>query len=439
MKTRPNSMQQPTQIISYHRNLTPPHGRAIISNIISRAFVFFVVIQSSLVVAQAPQALPSAVAIEKMIEGLGSDDFLFRQRSSEQLLEAGSAAIPQLRSAQTSLDQEVRYRANDVLKKILETDLEERAKRFLAVPPRSGDVSEFQHWNSFSRLAGTSREARSLLVAIHSNPKSAEVLREINLNRNASEISHDGDKTKSFDDQSVTSSVEVYAAEMYRRSMQSRADQASRLAGSGVVEELFASAFESNFLSLSPITVQQSEHKLAFLKLLTAWLKSELQTTPMTLAKLKIISNYHLKAFADDLADVLNQPQYPHKQAAIESLCKIFSSADEDDQATLENDDSGVVDAISQLRPFVLSDEVLVRLPQAETKGPVEVTLGDFAFQLILNMQEKAPNKFGMSEASGRMYMDNKSIFCFKNREAAVESIQEWLAAADDSQSNVDP
>ena len=99
---------------------------------------------------------------------------------------------------------------------------------------------------------------------------------------------------------------------------------------------------------------------------------------------------------------------------------------------------SGVVDAINQLKPFVLSNEVLMRLPQAETIGPVEVTLGDFAFQLMLHLQEKAPKDFGMLEAGGTMLLDNKSVFCYKNREAASESIRKWLANLDKSQSNID-
>jgi len=85
-----------------------------------------------------------------------------------------------------------------------------------------------------------------------------------------------------------------------------------------------------------------------------------------------------------------------------------------------------------------LCNEVLVRLPQSQKSGPVEVTLGDLAFQLILNMQEKYPKDFGMPEASGRLLLDNKSVFCHKKREAAIESIQDWLANSDESQSNTD-
>ena len=425
-------------------NLIPTQWISIVSVAALRAFVFLLVAQSGSAIAQTQQperkAVLSPSAIGKMIEGLGSDDFLLRQRSSEQLAEAGSAAIPLLESAQHSHDQEVRYRVTDILKKLLETDLQQRASRFLAMPPTSSDDCGFQHWSTFSQLAGTSREARSLLVAIHSNRHSQEVLGKIDLDRNASEISVDDRKSGRFKDRLVNTSVAVYAAEMYRRSMQPKAataDRKSPLTGSGVLEELSASAFESDFLSLPRVTVQQNEHKPAFLTLLTAWLKFELQSTPMTLAKLKIISAYRLSVFAEELAELLRQPQYPHKQAAIESLGKILSPADEEDQSTLKNG-PGVNDAISQLKPFILLNEVLVRLPQAETKGPVEVTLGDIAFQLILHMQEKAPKDFGMSEAGGKLLLDNKSIFCFTNREAASESIQKWLANLDESQPNVD-
>lgn len=420
-------------------NLALIQRRASISINTLRAIIFLLVAHSAFVVAQTQrpdqQPPPSANAIEKMIEGLGSDDFLLRQRSSEQLLAAGSRAIPLLTAAQNSLDQEVRYRAADILKALLETDLEERAKRFRAMAPTSNDDCGFQHWTTFSQSAGVSAEARSLLIAIHSNRHSEELLGKIDLNIRSSDTSPDDLKAKPFDNRTVKTSVAVYAAEMYRRLMQPRPSQKSQLTGNGVIEELSASAFESHFLSLSPITVQQSGYKQAFLKLLTAWLKLELQSTPMTVAKLKIISTHRLREFAEDLAEVLNQPQHPHKQAAIESLGKIFSPADEDDQSTLKNG-SSVDDAINQLKPFVLSNEVLVRLPQAETTGPLEVTLGDVAFQLILSMQEKSPKDFGMSETGGSMLLDNKSMFCYKNRDAANESIQKWLANFEESRSN---
>jgi len=407
------------------KNLIPTQWVSIVSVNALCAVVFLLVTQSGSAIAQPQQpeqkALRSANQIEKMIDGLGSDDFLFRQGASEQLLETGSAAIPLLESAQNSHDQEVRYRATEILKKLIKTDLEGRAKRFLAMTPTSSDNCEFQHWSAFSQLAGTSSEARSLLVAIHNDPQSEEKLEGIDLDGNASVIAVEDQKAKPFYDQPVKASVAVYAAEMYRRSMQPHAatdDRKPTMTDSEIIAELSASKFESNFLTLSPITVKQDEHKRAFLKLLTAWLKSELRSTPMTIAKLKIISVYRLRAFAKDISEVLHHPQYPHKQAAIESLSKIFSPAQEDDQPTLENG-SGVVDAISQLKPFILSDEVLVRLPQAE-------------------MQEKAPKDFGMSEAGGNMLLENKTIFCFTNREAASESIQKWLADLDESQANVD-
>ncbi len=424
-----------------------PSPNAHLSMTALSTIVLLIMAQSSLLLGQSsqpsdqPSPLRSQSAIEKMIEDLGDDDFLVRQRSSEALLEVGSEAIPQLKKAQASVDQEVKYRANDILKQLLETDLEERSNRFLALPSTSKDDCGFHHWPTFSRLAGTSSEARSLLAEIYGNPQSEKLLAGITLAPNPSDNDFAEAKPKLFNDRSVTPSVAAYAAEMYRRSMQpptAAGDQNSRLSGSGILEEFAASEFESNFLSLSPITVQQSAHKQAFLKLLSAWLRFELQSTPMTFAKLKIISAYRLSSFADDLCEAINQPQYPHKQAAIEALGKAFSPAEEDDQS-LSADGSSMHNAISQLKPFTLSNEVLTRLPQAKTTGPVDVTLGDFAFQLILNAQGKDPKDFGMSEANGRMRLDNTtSVFCFRNRDAARQSIDQWLAKFDDSKSNID-
>ena len=427
--------------LDYHISPSATHSNGSRSITVTLAVVFVLVFQQNFLVAQSrnldqSSATPSASEIEKVIEGLGSDDFLVRQLSNETLLEIGSSAIPQLRNAQISADQEVRYRASDILNKLLETDLEERANRFLALSPTSSNDCGYQHWSTFSRLAGTSREARALLVAIYSTPQSKKLLADIELAPSSTENTVADVNTKPFDDQSVTALVPVYAAEMYRRSMEPQAtapNQNSNLVGNGVIEELSASAFESNFLSLSPITVQQSEHKQAFLELLAAWLKFELQSTPMTVAKLKIIHTYRLKAFADDLAELLNQPQYPHKQAAIESLGKIFSPAGEDNQSLLENGASDL-EAIRQLKPFVLSDEVLLRLPQAETVGPVDVTLGDFAIQLILNLQEKPLVDFGMYVAGGKMLFSTENVFCFKSRDRARASTQQWLTDFNESQ-----
>ena len=446
---RQNAANIQTALCCYTKTETAKRWSTILKITVLIATFMSAITQSNFLFAQAPQKLSLAELekkifgeIDVMIEGLGSDDFLVRQRASEQLLEVGSLAIAPLRAAKNAADQEVRYRANDILKQLLDTDFEQRAKRFLAMDPESNNDCGFQHWQTFSQFAGTTSESRSLLLSIHKNPQATKKLREIDSAR-SSEGSIDV-KIRPLHQQSVSPSVAVYAAEMYRRIMlpqANRVPQGTTLQGSGVMEELTVPAIESNFLSLSPITVQKSEHKRAFLALLTAWLKLELETNPMTVTKIKIISNYQLKAFAGDLAKVLNEPQYPHKQAAIEAIGKIFFPANHEDQlegSSSAGNDSGVVDAIRKIKPFVLSEEVLLRLPQAETVGPVDVTLGDLAFQLMLNLQEKDPKDFGMSEASGKMLLANNPVFCYKNRAAASESIKKWLAKHDPSQSNAD-
>ncbi len=407
--------------------------------------VFLFLAQASFLFAQSrrPDQTSTAYSIDEIkstIEALGDNDFLVRQRSSETLLGIGADAIPHLKKAQAYVDHEVRHRASDILKKLLETDLKERTNRFLLLPPASNDDCGFEHWRTFSRLAGTSREARSLLAEIYSNPQSEKLLASIDLATVPSGNAFEAGKTGSFNDQSVTTSLTAYAAEMYRRSMRPLAaggNLSSSLSGNGVLEELTASAFESNFLSLSPITVQQSKHEQAFLELLNAWLRFELQSTPLTIAKLKIISAYRLRSFADYLSQVIAQPEYPHKQAALEALFRVSSPTAEDEQSLSEGD-SGAHDAISHLKPFVLSNEVLVRLPQAETIGAVDVTIGDIAFQLILNLQGKAPKDFGMSEANGRMILDNTSVFCFRTPEARSQPIEQWLNKHDESGPNAD-
>ena len=143
--------------LDYHISPSATHSNGSRSITVTLAVVFILVFQQNFLVAQSrnldqSSATPSASEIEKVIEGLGSDDFLVRQLSNETLLEIGSSAIPQLRNAQISADQEVRYRASDILNKLLETDLEERANRFLALSPTSSNDCGYQHWLSLIHI-----------------------------------------------------------------------------------------------------------------------------------------------------------------------------------------------------------------------------------------------------------------------------------------------
>ncbi len=362
--------------------------------------------------------------MERWIEGLGSDDFLVRQQASERLLQSGADAVEKLRAAKDTPDEEVRYRIGELLKEIHQRDLKQRIDRFLDLPPDSRDDCGFKNWPTFARFTGTTREARSLLVAINGHLSAA------------GELTSASDRPlpmgTRFSHRSARASVNTYAAEMFRRltlpaAMRAAGAVSPQLVGDGVVEELSASAFEANFLSLPRRKVWQNEHREPFIALLTAWLKQQLQTGPLTLGRIKIIYEYRLSAFSDRLISALGRPQYPHKSAVLEALSKISLPLVKDDP--VEPDDRvGVDDAINQLLPYVFSQEVLIRLPQAEVNGPADITLGDVAFQIILQLEEKQPKDFGMLEAGGKMTLSNSPVFCYKSRAAADRSINVWLA-----------
>lgn len=118
--------------------------------------------------AKKPEHKPSASAkdaneIGKLVVQLGDDLFAVRESASNQLVEKGIAAKPQLTAALESKDAEVRMRAKRILSEVVEADFQRRLGAF------SADVDGKQGltlpgWAEFTELVGNDRAARDLFV-----------------------------------------------------------------------------------------------------------------------------------------------------------------------------------------------------------------------------------------------------------------------------------
>jgi hypothetical protein len=112
---------------------------------------------------QKPAPAKDADEIAKLVVQLGDDLFAVRENASNQLVEKGIAAKPQLTAALESKDAEVRMRAKRILSDVVEADFQRRLSAF------SADVDGKQGltlpgWAEFTELVGNDRAARDLFV-----------------------------------------------------------------------------------------------------------------------------------------------------------------------------------------------------------------------------------------------------------------------------------
>ena len=368
--------------------------------------------------------------IAALVKNLSHEDYLLRQKSSEQLLEIGSAAIGPLKKAASSFDEELRYRANEVLKELVAKDVKQRVERFLESPADSADNFGFEDWPAFSQVVGNTSNGRKLLVAIFTGDDGVvEMTGSIAGNSNKREKVAD---EPVFGSDWTAGTVEAYCAEMFRR-LRLNPPSVSPLAATdrdhALVQQFTGSAFERSFLTRLPVpTVEKSDFREEFLAILQAWLDHELKETPLTLKKIQIISAYRLVDFEAVLLGAIQQADYLHKIEALEALVQIHRPVGEDG-GSIAIRASGADAAVDALRPLVRSNETVLLLPQAKTKGAVAVTVGDLAFQLILSIEEKTPKDFGLLPANGRMSFSNEVIYCFPNRQEAEQGIEKWASS----------
>ena len=373
--------------------------------------------------AQVDKDGVSTGAIGDMIAELNSDDYLIRQRATEKLIEVGPSAIKQLEKMSNSFDEETRYRVGLILNKVETQDQLDRKKRFLSLESPDEDDCGFSHWIAFSKFAGNTKSSRKLFMEIDSDSL-------IDLDQLLREDDQSNKPATVFGEQTVFPSLTAYAAEMFRRlSLESptnptnvRRPESDQV----LIDQLTTSRFISNFHHLPIATVEDSPCKKAFIAMLDKWMKHELETDTLTLAHMKIINAYRLEGFVDKLIEVVDQPKYPFKSSALETVAGVYGVTGPQ-QINTDFGNGGALYAINRLKPYVLSNEVLMRLPQANTKGPVDVTLGDITFQLILKLQKKEPKMFGMLTTNGRMELFADPVFCYTDPNQAADSVKRWL------------
>lgn len=144
----------------------------------------WLVLPASEVSGAEGQAIKSdAATIKQLIEGLGADEFSAREAATEQLSRIGLPAFKAVEEAVHHSDREVRYRAERILARIRQLDLQRRLDAFLRGAEATDDYS-LPGWSRFKKIYGDDSHSRAvfvdltkadaeLLQALETNPKTA--------------------------------------------------------------------------------------------------------------------------------------------------------------------------------------------------------------------------------------------------------------------------
>lgn len=117
-----------------------------------------------------------AETIKKLIEDLGADEFSTREAATEQLARIGLPAFKAVEAVALHPDREVRYRAERVLGRIRQTDLQRRLEAFLAGKEAADDY-QLPGWDRFKKSFGDSDAARRVFVDLtKSDPEMLQTL-----------------------------------------------------------------------------------------------------------------------------------------------------------------------------------------------------------------------------------------------------------------------
>lgn len=116
---------------------------------------------AALTAADGPSAAERE--LERIVHRLGSADFAEREQAQRELLDLGPAALPALRRAAAADDLELRYRALQILSELQSRLLEETLAQLESGDPAAA-VELLPGWKRYSRLVGSSPEARRLFV-----------------------------------------------------------------------------------------------------------------------------------------------------------------------------------------------------------------------------------------------------------------------------------
>jgi len=146
------------------------------------AGVVFAALDSSSLAAEAPTpAKVDAASIKKLVEELGADEFAARESATEQLTRIGLPAYKAVEDAVQHPDREIRYRAERILGRIRQSDLQRRLDAFVRGVEADDDY-QLPGWTRFKKAFGDDSHSRAVFVdltkadaelmqALETNPK----------------------------------------------------------------------------------------------------------------------------------------------------------------------------------------------------------------------------------------------------------------------------
>lgn len=366
----------------------------------------------------AKQTDAAKLPIEHWVAGLGAEGYLSRLKSEEAILEFGSAAIDPLKQAVNSPDIEISIRAQRLLAILLEQDFQQRRKTFLEAPLDASESFGFLQWDAFAKHVGRTDRTKRLFMDIVQNQrdkKSAEGF--------SGDVSYLGYRANEQEQYTAlpTSAVEV-AEELFSRMMKLSSgylenNSAFPAGGSQVptanqpvaIEQLSLSAFEANLPKTLVKMVNESIYSAEIGGLITAWIKAQQKGRGLTANQVETIFQFELPQLTTELLKELKNERSKVRPHAAEAIAK-----------------TGGREAVSLLAPFIKGSEVVVGYPEPSTGRSLKITLGDIAFQLILKLEGKALEDFGLLPTAGTMLLSESPVYGFVDRESAAAAIETW-------------
>ena len=107
----------------------------------------------------------SPIEMDKLVQQLGDESFVRRERATQALSESGVAARRSLLAGIQGTQPEIRWRCARLWKAVQDLDFQERANAFLNELD-ANNSHEFPGWARYRAVLGSSRDARELFLAM---------------------------------------------------------------------------------------------------------------------------------------------------------------------------------------------------------------------------------------------------------------------------------
>lgn len=352
----------------------------------------------------AQQSTTRQSQIQKWVDGLGADDYLMRLKSEDEIIRIGSTAIDAIENATQSTDIEIRIRANRLLVELLDQDFQNRKLAFVDADPGDKNDFGFTRWNSFREIVGGSVESKKLFIRIVEHRRWTSGGR-----RQGRAVDHFGYFSDSSEPYTPLPSTAIEIADELLFQITSKQRRKTPADQGVVIEQLTLSGFEANLPITMVNIVNESRYKHEIKQLMKRWIVAIAGDNRLNSNQIEIIYQFELSGFTNELADVLRAEGAPRRMAAAEAIAK-----------------TGGSDAVSVLSKFISGNEVVVVYPQPELGAALPVTIGDVAFQLILDVQEIPRKDFGLLPTVGTMLLSDSPVSGFADRVSAKTAIDRW-------------